>query len=100
MAANKTSAFNQIPGLANWARAVDDAYNWDGISPRRARELLPEAYKYVQRASGLGRWMFEISRAADTEANWNLLPAANLAGSQIQASSPFGVWMREVSRKV
>lgn len=100
MAANKIAAFNQIPGLARWAKTVSDIYE-DGGSPiaNSARAMLPDAYKYVQRASGLGRWMFEISRAVDTEANWNLLSIAASANSQVQASSPFGVWMREVSVK-
>jgi len=100
MSANVTAASNQIPGLDRWVKCVDDIYR-DGVSPicSSARAMLPNAFKYVQRASGLGRWMYEISRAVDTEGNWNLLPAVTLAGGEIQPSSPFGVWMRAVSLK-
>ena len=100
MAANKTVAANQIPGLARWMEAINAIYyDWDGLSIRDSRALLPEAYKFVQSASGLGRWMFEISRVIDTENSWNIRTVCPLADGQVQSSSPFGVWMREVSQK-
>ena len=93
-------AFEAFPGLARWARAVDILFHGTGEPTPGALALLPGAYAHVQSASALGTWMYEVSRHLDGSISYNLLSHCRNSEGVVPASSPFGVWMREVSAKI
>lgn len=93
-------AFEAFPGLARWARAVDILFHGTGEPTPGALALLPGAYAHVQSASALGKWMYEVSMNLDGSISYDLLSHCRNTESVVPASSPFGVWMREVSAKI
>lgn len=101
MATAVESLTDMPPGIRRWAETLDSEYNL-GTPAAQAVSELAQAYAHVQRSSPLGRWMYEISLQVDLSTTevvlfWNLLEACRLTEGQIPASSPFGVWMREMS---
>ena len=102
MAADRELVLNNafFPGLAHWARTVDDWYRDGGSFNGKASDALHEAYVHVQRDSSLGVWMYEISRLVDGASPcWDLSNLCTQTENMIAASSALGVWMREMSKK-
>lgn len=94
------TAFAFFPGLARWARVVDDKFHAEQTPSGTALGALPEAYAHVQSASPLGRWMYAVSRDLDASQTYNHYDLCKLTESMVPASSPFGIWMREVSARI
>lgn len=97
-AIRQVNFLNMFPGIERWARAADDL--WNGVTPSNpAESLLPMAYAHVQRSSAMARWMQAVSHDLDTSTTYDHLSLCRLTESVVAASSPLGVWMRQVSAK-
>lgn len=97
-AVRQVNFLNMFPGIDRWARAVDDL--WHSVNPSSpAESLLPMAYAHVQPSSAMARWMRAVSHDLDTSTSYDHLGLCRLTESVVAASSPLGVWMRQVSAK-